>query len=213
MVQISLSTPAWDIAAVALAAWAVASLALARAAETRLAGVPPPLTPFAVAATAGVAGAALALRSSPAAAAACGLACIGLIAAADADSRTGYLFDAVTFPAALVVTGAVIAAGSTADAVGGVVLLVGCFGAVVVLSKGRLMGMGDVKAMFALGAAFGPLESLIAIGAACVSGIVAASLAGRLRRGAHLHFGPHLAAGAAFALAAGDRIVHQWMGL
>jgi prepilin signal peptidase PulO-like enzyme (type II secretory pathway) len=69
------------------------------------------------------------------------------------------------------------------------------------------MGLGDVKAMFAIGAAFGPLESLIAIFGACVSGILAAMLAHRLRPGEAVRFGPHLAAGSALALSFGDPIL------
>jgi prepilin signal peptidase PulO-like enzyme (type II secretory pathway) len=204
---------AWDIAAASLALWALASFSLARSAETRAARKRPPLSWPAIAAASFVGVAALASRATPANAAACGLACIGLVVAADSDARTGYLFDAVTLPAALLVTAAVIAAGSTLEAACGVALIVGAFGAIVLFSNGRLMGLGDVKAMFALGAAFGPLESLVAIFAACISGIVAASLAGNLRPGARLSFGPHLAAGSAFALVAGDGIVHHWMGL
>jgi leader peptidase (prepilin peptidase)/N-methyltransferase len=69
-----------------------------------------------------------------------------------------------------------------------------------------MLGFGDVKAMYAVGAAFGPLESLVAIFAACVSGIVTVALAGRLQRGAELRFGPHLAVGAVVALVAGAPI-------
>jgi prepilin signal peptidase PulO-like enzyme (type II secretory pathway) len=69
------------------------------------------------------------------------------------------------------------------------------------------MGLGDVKAMFAIGAAFGPLESLIAIFGACASGILAAAVTRRLRPGESVRFGPHLAAGSALALSLGDPIV------
>lgn len=203
----------WEIAAALLGVWAIAGFAFARGAEVRACGVQRSPSWCAIVTSALVGIAALCLRGSPASATACGLACIGLVVAADADVRTGYLFDAVTFPAALLVTIAVIISGSTFEAVCGVALLVGGFGAVVLLSRSRLMGLGDVKAMFALGAAFGPLESLLAIFAAAVSGIVVATFAGRLRRGTRVPFGPHLAAGSAFALVAGDHIVHHWMGL
>ncbi len=143
----------------------------------------------------------------------CGCACIALVAASGPDARTGYLFDAVTLPAAILVSALVVASGGAGSAAGGVALLVGAFGAVVFFSRGRLMGLGDVKAMYALGAAFGPLESLVAIFAACVSGIVVALVSARFARGSEVRFGPHLAAGSAVALVAGNPIVHRVMGL
>ena len=82
----------------------------------------------------------------------------------------------------------------------------------VLVSRGRWMGLGDVKAMFAVGAAFGPLESLVVIFCAAVSALAAAALAGRLRRGTELRFGPHLAAGTVFTLVAGDSIARQLTG-
>jgi len=91
-------------------------------------------------------------------------------------------------------------------------LLVGGFGSLVLVSRGRWMGLGDVKAMFAVGAAFGPLESLVVIFCAAVSALAAAALAGRLRRGTELRFGPHLAAGTVFTLVAGDSIARQLTG-
>jgi prepilin signal peptidase PulO-like enzyme (type II secretory pathway) len=203
----------WISVAVALAVWSTASLALARAAESRAMGTTPPLSWNVPAALALATLGAIWSRATPGAAVTCGLACIALVAAADSDARTGYLFDTVTFPAAVLTTLAAIVTGGTFDAASGVVLLVGGFGAIVFFSKGRLMGLGDVKAMFALGAAFGPLESLIAIFAACLSGIAAVSFSGNMRKGARIHFGPHLAAGSVFALVAGDPIVHRLMGL
>ena len=106
-----------------------------------------------------------------------------------------------------------VAFGLEQRAAGGVALLVGTFGALVLLSRGRLMGLGDVKAMYALGAAFGPLESTLAICAACLSAIVTLALDGSLRRGRELPFGPHLAAGSVVALLVGDPIVHNLMRL
>jgi len=156
----------------------------------------------------------LALLVRPLAGAAlCGVACIALIAAAASDARTGYLFDAITFPAAVLVALLALWTGAAQSAAAGVALMVGCFGSVVLVSRGRWMGLGDVKALYALGAAFGPLESLLAILVASLCAIAAATAVGGLRRGREIRFGPHLAAGAAFALIAGEPIVHGWMGL
>lgn len=142
----------------------------------------------------------------------CSCACIGLIAASGPDVRTGYLFDAITLPTAVLVSALAIAHGAAGDAAAGVALLVGAFGTVVVVSRGRLMGLGDVKAMYAIGAAFGPLESLVAIFAACLSGIIVALASARFARDSEIRFGPHLAAGSAIALVAGPPIVHRVMG-
>ncbi len=156
----------------------------------------------------------LALLIRPLAGAAlCGVACIALVAAAAGDARTGYLFDAITLPAAVLVAFLALCTGAAQSAAGGVALTVGVFGDVVLLSRGRWMGLGDVKALYALGAAFGPLESLLAILAASLCAIATTAVAGRLQCGREIRFGPHLAVGAAFALVAGEPIVHGWMGL
>ena len=183
---------------------------MVRRAERNIGGaVPPPWRTIAIAVGVG----ALALVLRPVAQAAmCAVACTTLVIAAGADHRTGYIFDAITLPATLIVLALAIAMQTTTEAAWGVTLLVGSFGCVVLFSRGRMLGLGDVKAMYALGAAFGPLESLIAIFAAALSGIVAATIAGRLRRRAELHFGPHLALGSAFALVAGTPLARLLTG-
>lgn len=192
-------------------AWGVALFVLVRRAERHATAenLPRPWRTVSCAVALGLL--ALALRPFPQAAL-CGAACIALALAAGADYRTGYLFDALTFPTALAVTALAIANQTTTAAAWGVALLVVPFGTLVIVTRGRMLGLGDVKAMYAVGAAFGPLESLVAIFAACVSGIVTVAVAGRLRRGAEVRFGPHLAAGAAFALVAGDPIARHLAG-
>ncbi len=197
--------------AAALLGWIVLAASLVRTAERNVTGgpLPPPWRALTLAVL--VAASALGLRPLPQAVSDA-LACTLLVLAAGADYRTGFLFDAITFPAALLVLALAVATDATASAAGGVALLVGSFGSVVVLSRGRALGCGDVKAMYALGAAFGPLESLVAIFAAAVSAIVAAAVAGRLERGAALSFGPHLAVGAVFALIAGGPVTRYFAG-
>jgi leader peptidase (prepilin peptidase)/N-methyltransferase len=154
---------------------------------------------------------ALATRPLPQAAA-CGVACIALAIAAEADARTGYLFDAITIPTAALVVAIAFATGAGPVAAIGCALLVGVFGIVVALSRGRAMGMGDVKAMASIGAAFGPAEAMLAIAAACASGILEACLRGRLQRRAEIRFGPHLAIGATFTLVAGEPLTRRIIG-
>ena len=197
---------------VALLGWLWFTTALARRAERRIVRtqLPPPWPSFASAVALIALG--LAVRP-PGEALVCASACVALVAASGPDYRTGYLFDVVTLPAAILVAALAIATGATATAAGGVALLVGTFGAVVVFSRGRLMGLGDVKAMFAIGAAFGPVESILVIFAACVSGIVVALASQGFARKSELRFGPHLAVGSAFALVVGNPILHDVMGL
>ncbi len=192
-----------------LGAWCMLALLLARRAErnaVRGRALPSPWRDLAIAVA--VAGLAAVVRPAPTAAA-CGAACIALVVAGGADARTGLLFDAVTRPAAGVVAVLAIALGNATSAAFGVTLLVGIFGTIVVATRGRAMGLGDVKAMYAIGAAFGPFESLVVIVVACASGLVAARLRGAFSRGAEVRFGPHLAVGSTFALAFGDPIVRR----
>jgi prepilin signal peptidase PulO-like enzyme (type II secretory pathway) len=193
--------------ALGLAVWGAYAVARVRAIEGRGA-VPWPE----ICGTAAIAACAPLLAPSPADAAARGVACISLWSAAGADARTGFLFDAVTFPAAVLTAIIAICGGHAADAAHGVLLLVGTFGAAVVLSRGRLMGLGDVKAMYALGAAFGPADAAVAVVAACLCGLTAAFAPGRAERPAQIPFGPHLAIGAAVALICGDALARSIAG-
>jgi prepilin signal peptidase PulO-like enzyme (type II secretory pathway) len=142
---------------------------------------------------------------------------MAVVVGAFADARTGYLFDTITIPAALVTGTVAVATGSAAEAMSGVLLLVGIFGAVTVFSRGRAIGLGDVKAMYAIGAGFGPAKAILILFAASVSGLVATALAKCLAHRApasrEIRFGPHLAIGSSLALIAGDRIVHGALGL
>ena len=194
-----------------LLAWIALGFALVRVAERNVTrgSVPAPWRTVTCALALGAL--ALALRPVPQGAL-CAVACIALVAASGADYRTGYLFDAITLPTAILVISLAIATHATLAATLGMALLVVPFGALHVLTRGRMLGLGDVKAMYAVGAAFGPLESLVAIFAACLSGIVTVAIAGRLRRGAEIRFGPHLATGAAFALVAGAPISRYLTG-
>ncbi|MBC5800203.1 MAG: prepilin peptidase [Candidatus Eremiobacteraeota bacterium] len=195
-----------------LCAWVAIAFAATQHAEAKLPGCTAALSRPAVVVAVLLALLAL-LSRPPAGAAVCGVACVALVAAAASDARTGYLFDAITFPTALLVASLALWTGAAHSAAAGVALMVGCFGGIVVVSRGRWMGLGDVKALYAVGAAFGPLESLLAIFAASLCAIVTSAVAGRLRRGHEIRFGPHLAAGAALVLVAGEPIVHGWMHL
>jgi prepilin signal peptidase PulO-like enzyme (type II secretory pathway) len=188
--------------ALGLALWGAYAIVRVRAAEGRSAVPWPELCGVAV-----IAACAPLLGPSPADAAARGVACIGLWSAAGADARTGYLFDAATLPAAILTAAIAIGAGHAAQAAHGVLLLVGTFGATFVLSRGRLIGLGDVKAMYALGAAFGPAGGALAVAAAALCGLAVAFAPGRAGKPAQIPFGPHLATGGAIALLFADALV------
>ncbi len=196
--------------AFALLIWLALTFACTRRAQERVASAPMPWRAIVLAAL--LVGVALAARPLTSAAL-CGAACVALVAAASGDAHTGYLFDAVTLPAAVVVAGLAMLFGQAQSAAWGVGILVGAFGSIVLLSRGQWLGLGDVKALYTLGAAFGPFEGLVAVFAACISAILTAVVGGRFARGTQVRFGPHLAVGAAFALIAGKPIVHGWMGL
>ncbi len=200
-----------------LSTWAAALSAAATRAESRVSSADPRSRWPQIMACATIVAVATFVARDPKALAAA-LACIALVVGAFADARTGYLFDAITFPAALVTAILALATGSAAQATAGVALLVGIFGAVAIISRGRAIGLGDVKAMYAIGAAFGPAKAIFILFAASLSGLAAAALSRRTARGSHpvlreIPFGPHLAIGSSVALMVGDRVVHGVLGL
>jgi leader peptidase (prepilin peptidase)/N-methyltransferase len=140
---------------------------------------------------------------------------IALVVGAFSDVRTGYLFDEITLPAAVVTATLAVATGFVTEATAGVTLLVGIFGAVAIFSRGRAIGVGDIKAMYAIGAGFGPAKSILILFTASISGLAMAVLArfGERPESREIRFGPYLAIGSSFALIAGDRIVHGALGL
>ncbi len=195
-----------------LAAWSACAILLVRVAERRVAGLAPPAPWREVSSSAVLIILTPMVSANAPEAAARGIACIALCVVATADARTGYIFDAVTFPAAVLTASIVICGEDAASAALGVLLLVGSFGTVTAASRGAWMGLGDVKAMYALGAAFGPLGSALALFAACVSGLAAAVIGDRGGT-RELPFGPHLALGASFALLLGEPLAHRLAGV
>ena len=122
----------------------------------------------------------------------------GASAAALVDARTGFIPDRITRATALCALlfaardGASVAACGGAYAVGGALL------ALHLITRGRGLGLGDVKLGTAIGAGFGAAAGLVALGIAFVAGGAYASwllATGRARRGDVIRFGPFLAAG------------------
>jgi prepilin signal peptidase PulO-like enzyme (type II secretory pathway) len=203
--------------ALALSTWAALLSASAKIAESRISSADPKSLSVQLSACAPIVAIGSFEARDPYAIAAA-LACIALVVGAFADARTGYLFDGITFPAAIVTATIAVATGYASQAIAGVALLVGVFGAVAAFSRGRAIGLGDVKAMYAIGAAFGPAKAIFIVFVASLSGLAAAALSHRIARVTHpirreIPFGPHLAIGSSLALIAGDHVVHGALGL
>ena len=130
-------------------------------------------------------------------------AAAGTLIAAVADARTGYIPNVVPRATALVALTAAACHGTVLAACGGALAVGGSLLALHLLTRGRGLGLGDVKLGAAIGAGFGPVGGALALSAAfAAGGVVGAWLLAtrRARRGDALPFGPFLAAGTITAL-------------
>ena len=126
------------------------------------------------------------------------IALTGSLVAAVVDGRTGLIPNALTRTTALAAVGCAFATGAALLACGGAYAVGGALLALHLLTRGRGLGLGDVKLGTAIGAGFGPGAGLVALGAAFVLGGAYGSwllLTHRARRGDSIRFGPFLAAG------------------
>ena len=126
------------------------------------------------------------------------VALIGTLVAAVVDARTGLIPDLLTRTTAVAALACAFANGVAPLACGGAYAVGGALLALHLLTRGRGLGLGDVKLGTAIGAGFGPAAGLIALGAAFVLGGAYASwllLTRRAQRGDAVRFGPFLAAG------------------
>ncbi|GAC1577795.1 MAG: hypothetical protein NVS3B7_11240 [Candidatus Elarobacter sp.] len=123
----------------------------------------------------------------------CGAAAGGVV-----DARTGFIPNRISAVTAVIAFGCAAAAGSATSALAGA-LTTGCaLGALYAATRGRGIGLGDVKLGVAIGAGFGPADGIAAIGAAFVLGGAYAMwrlATRRSRLGDVIRFGPFLAAG------------------
>ena len=122
----------------------------------------------------------------------------GALAAGIVDARTGYIPNAITRPTALAALLLAGAGGRGAAAVEGALAAGGALLALHLLTRGRGLGLGDVKLAAAIGLGFGPGAGLAALGTAFVLGGAYASwllASRRARRGDTISFGPFLAGG------------------
>jgi prepilin signal peptidase PulO-like enzyme (type II secretory pathway) len=127
----------------------------------------------------------------------------GLAVCAWTDLRIGFLFDMV-----LATCGAIVLLVTLSErlALSSVVASVACGSALLLLwivSRGRGIGLGDVKLAALLGAAEGLPGGLVALGIAFIAGacyVVVLALSSRLPENRSIAFGPFLALGGALAL-------------
>jgi leader peptidase (prepilin peptidase) / N-methyltransferase len=189
MTMIAAATAASLLAA---AFWALARSAMARR-ELPL-GTAPSL-PFVLAASAGAAvSCGEPSRALPALAAVC-----GSLVAAIADARTGAIPDPITLATASSALGLATAAGDVSRAVTGALASGGVLLTLHLMTRGRGLGLGDVKLGAAIGAGLGPQLGIAAVGTAFVAGAayaVGLLLTARAKRGDAIRFGPFLALGA-----------------
>lgn len=96
----------------------------------------------------------------------------------------------------------------------GMLVVSGLFFLIVALSKGRAMGMGDVKLMFAAGLLLGWKHILLAMILGCALGSVIHLIRMRVqKKNSELAFGPYLAMGIYLTFIVGQPIINWYMGL
>lgn len=121
-----------------------------------------------------------------------------VVSAAALDAACGYVFDTVTFPCLLAMAAIATAAHALLPFLLGAGACAGCLAALYVLSRGRGLGLGDVKLACCIGGAIGVRYSVEALGVAFVLGGAYASyllVTKRARRGDEMRFAPYMAAG------------------
>lgn len=129
---------------------------------------------------------------------ACGAVC------AISDLQTGYVFDNVLAAALLLLIPAALLTDRIAAAVSGGLICGSLLLLPYVASRGRGIGLGDVKLAALIGFALGPTGAVTAVCCAGVCGGGAAALllfARKVTRRSTLSFAPFLAIGATFVLA------------
>jgi leader peptidase (prepilin peptidase) / N-methyltransferase len=122
----------------------------------------------------------------------------GTCAAAAIDARTGFIPDRLTRTTTLLALGLAAAGGTAAEACTGACAVGGALLALHLSSRGRGLGLGDVKLGTTIGAGFGVTAGVAALGLAFIGGAAYATwllVTHRATRRDAIPFGPFLAAG------------------
>ena len=128
------------------------------------------------------------------------LICITCIvsAAAITDARTGLIPDRISIGGFLTICIISALHHTLIPSLLGAGVAGGSLGFLHLVTRGRGLGLGDVKLALAIGAALGPVLGLIALGLAFIFGAcfaIALLLMRRISRGHEMYFAPFLAAG------------------
>jgi leader peptidase (prepilin peptidase)/N-methyltransferase len=119
------------------------------------------------------------------------------------DMSTGYVFDTVTLPAAIVLVAIAMFFHQLPSAMEGVFAAGGAMFVLYVMTLGRGLGLGDVKLACCIGAGTGGFNALVSLGLAFVLGGLYAGFLLVTRRGSRrdeVRFAPYMAAGLAMVL-------------
>jgi leader peptidase (prepilin peptidase)/N-methyltransferase len=123
--------------------------------------------------------------------------------AAVTDARSGAIFDRLTLALVAIALLTAVADGDALAALAGAVAAGGALFALHAATRGRGIGLGDVKLAAGIGAGLGAPLGILALAAAFVAGGVYGAwllATKRARRDEAVRFGPFVAAGTAFAV-------------
>jgi prepilin signal peptidase PulO-like enzyme (type II secretory pathway) len=126
-----------------------------------------------------------------------------VVVGAACDAACGYVFDALTLPSLAILCALALASHTFAPFALGVAASGGSLAALHALTRGRGLGLGDVKLACCIGGALGTLAGIEALGIAFILGGLYASillLTKRAERGQELRFAPYMAAGMAIVM-------------
>jgi len=127
----------------------------------------------------------------------------GLAVSAWTDVRTGYIFDRVVIACGVIVAIAKVLERDTASALWGAAACGSALGLLWVVTRGRGLGLGDVKLGALVGSALGVGLGFASLGTAFILGgayIVGLALFRRLPADRTVVFGPFIALGGAIAM-------------
>lgn len=122
------------------------------------------------------------------------------VTGAACDAACGYVFDAITLPCLALMLALSAILGSLVPFATGVAAAGGSLAVLYALTRGRGIGLGDVKLACCIGGGAGALGGIEALGVAFVLGGAYAAvllITNRAHRGQELRFAPYLAAGMA----------------
>jgi leader peptidase (prepilin peptidase)/N-methyltransferase len=141
------------------------------------------------------------------------IAVLAALACGYVDARTGFIPNRITYPALLAILVVAGVLNRLDSAALGALCAGGALALLYAITRGRGLGLGDMKLAACIGAGFGPVCGMIALGSSFIAGgLMGAYLlfSGRAERKTPIRFGPFLALGSLLALAL-QKWVTQWL--